>query len=289
MSETTQTARVDQWVISAHQGPDFVGRVREFWHYRSIIRFFAERAFKTLYSRTQLGWLWLLIRPLAPLAAGAIIYGGIMAVPSFGIPYFLFLLSSSIIWMLFDGPLGWGTRGLELNRHIIIKLYFPRSVLPMATMAPGLSDPMVLSGLLILSLVGYAWVDGTSYLAWHSGLLLLPVPIVLALMLAFGIALWTSVWQARARDTRFVLGYITGFWFFFTPVIYPLSIVPSEYHWLMWLNPLTSIVESFRWSLFRIGVLSPLSLLTTWLTAMSVIVSGFWYFNRVEAVTADKM
>jgi lipopolysaccharide transport system permease protein len=289
MSSPAKAVRADKWVISAHYGPDLRGRLREFWRYRAIIRFFGDRAFKALYARSQLGWLWLLIRPLAPLAAGAIVYGGVMAVPSYGVPYFLFLLSSSIIWMLFERTLGWGTRGLEMNRHIIIKLYFPRSVLPLATMAPGLSDPVVLLGVLGLVLARYAWVDGASYLVWHPGLLLLPIPIVLALMLSFGIALWTSVWQARARDTRFLLGYFTGFWFFLTPVIYPLTIVPADYHWVMWLNPMTAVVEAFRWALFGIGVFSPLSLLTAMLTALAVMASGFWYFNRVEAMTADRM
>lgn len=288
MSAVDSAAR-DKWVISAHERLDLAARVVEFWRYRSIIRFFADRAVKALYARTQLGWMWLLVRPLAPLIVGAFVYGGVMNVPSYGVPYFLFLLTSSIIWMTFDGALGWGTRGLELNRHLITKLYFPRSVLPFATMAAGLTDPVVLSGVMVLTLIRYAWLDGTNYLVLHAGLLALPIPIVLALAFAYGIALWTSVWQGRARDTRFALGYVTGFWFFLTPVLYPLSLVPSEYHWLIWLNPMTSIVEAFRWSLFGIGVFSPLSLATTGLTALAVLASGFWYFGYVESHTADKM
>jgi lipopolysaccharide transport system permease protein len=278
-----------KWVITARTRFDLSGQVAELWRYRAIVRFFANRAVKALYARTQLGWTWLLIRPLAPLIVGSLIYGGVMKVPSYGVPYFLFLLASSIIWMTFDGALAWGTRGLELNRQIITKLYFPRSLLPFATMAAGLTDPVVLSGVLVVALARYAWTDGTSYLLVHPGLLLLPVPILLALGLAFAIALFTSVWQGRARDTRFALGYVSGFWFFLTPVIYPLTLVAPEWHWVIWLNPMTSIVETFRWSLFGIGVLSPLSLATTALTVMAVMASGFWYFGYVESHTADKM
>lgn len=280
----------DRWVISAKDGPDYIGRAREIWRYRSIVGFFGSRALEMLYARTQLGWLWLVIRPLAPLLAGAFVYGGIMNVQTPGnVPYFQFLLASMIAWSMFDGPLGWGTRGLELNRHLITKLYFPRSVLPLATMTPGLVDPVVGAGVLAIAVT---WT-GVRTGAWHVDLslrmLVLVVPVAIALTLAYGISLWTSVWQARARDVRFALGFVTSFWMFLTPVIYPLELVPDRVRWIVEINPMTPIVETFRWALFGHGVFAPGLLARSAVVAVVAVASGFWYFHRVEANTADKM
>ncbi|PYR75325.1 MAG: hypothetical protein DMF87_20735, partial [Acidobacteria bacterium] len=132
-----------KWVLKQDHGFHPTARMEEAWRYRLLVAFFASQAFNMLYKRTQLGILWVPLRPLAPLIVGALIYGGLMSVPSLGVPYFLMLTVGSTAWNCFDGPWGWGTRGLELNRELITKLYFPRIILPLSTMVPGLVEPTV--------------------------------------------------------------------------------------------------------------------------------------------------
>ena len=278
-----------RWVLSHDHGFHAVARAQEVWRYRRLLWFFATQAFQALYRRTHLGWLWVPIRSLAPLAVGSLVYGGLMDVPSLGVPYFLMLLVATAAWSCFDGPWTWGSRGVEMNRRLVTKLYFPRMILPLATMAPGLAEPGMLLIALAVAVPYYAVTDGMWYVAFGPRLLLLPLIMVAILLLAFGLSLWTSLWQARARDVRFGIGYLLGFWMYLTPVIYPITQVPERFRWLMWLNPMAPLVEAFksvvfgwpeppRWALgLSLGVI------------VTVLASGFWHFHAKEAETAEKI
>jgi lipopolysaccharide transport system permease protein len=276
-----------KWVLAHDHGFHAVARAREIWRYRRLIWFFSTQAFQALYKRTQLGWLWVPIRPLAPLALGAVVYSTVIGVPATGVPYFLLLLVGTIAWNCFDGPWMWGSRGLELNRHLVTKLYFPRMILPLSTMSPGLAEPVVLLGVLAVALPYYRVTDGVWYVEGGSRLLAAPAVLAAILLLAFGLSLWTSLWQARARDVRYMIGYALGFWMYLTPVIYPITLVPEEYRWLMWLNPMAPLVEAFKTAMFG-GEWPPSWALTlAGAGIVAVFVSGFWYFHGKEAEAAD--
>jgi lipopolysaccharide transport system permease protein len=279
----------DTWVLEPDTGPNLGARLSEIWRYRRILGFFAGRALRSLYARTRLGWGWLLIRPLAPLVAGTLVFGGLMSVSSEGIPYFLFFLTGSIIWGFFENPLNWGTRGLELNRNLIAKLYFPRVLLPLATMAAGLVDPLVNSGVLVGTLIYYYLSGGVWYISFEPRLLLAPIAVLTVLTLALSFALALSVWQVRARDVRFGMGYVLGFWFFFTPVIYPLSRIPEAYRDLAFLNPMTGAVLTFKWALLGIEAFYPAGFGYSIACALLGLTAGAWYFVRMENRTADKV
>ena len=278
-----------KWVLAHDHGLHAVARARELWRYRRLVWFFSTQAFEALYRRTHLGWLWVPIRPLAPLAVGVFVYGGLMGVPSTGVPYFLFLLVGTLAWNCFDGPWTWGSRGLEMNRQLVTKLYFPRMILPLATMSPGLAEPAVLLTVLAIALPYYRIADGVWYLVAGPQLLLAPLVLAAILLLAFSLALWTSIWQARARDMRYVLGYVLSFWMYLTPVIYPASIVPPDYRWLLWLNPVAPLVEAFKAAIFGWPWPPMWALALAGVEILAAFASGFWHFHENEAETADRL
>lgn len=281
--------RADVWVIEPELNLGFAGRLRELWRYRRILLFFATKAFAQLYKNTKLGVGWLVLRPLAPILVGTLVFGGLMEVPSQGTPYFLFLLTGSIAWSLFADPLTRASRGLESNRVLLTKLYIPRVILPAGQLAAGLVEPIVLSGVLL----GALWYYRASAGVWYGAPLeRLPVALAAAAMavtLAFAVSLWTSVWQARARDVRYMLSYVVNFGMFLTPVVYPLSMMPADARWLAVFNPMTAPVEAFRWAV--IGGGSPgwfEALISAGWTTL-ILTTGFWYFARSESGTVDKL
>jgi len=277
------------WVIDADTREGVAGRAREVWRYRRILGFFSRKAMQTLYAKTHLGPAWIFIRTLVPLAVSSFVFGSVMNVPSGGVPYFLFFLVGQIPWNCFDGPVVRGSRGLEANRLLLTKLYIPRMVLPLAQMTAGMLEPAILVLTLLGALVYYRSTEGVWYVQPTIRLAASIASVVLIVAFAFALTLWTSVWQARARDTRFVVRYVVGFWLFFTPVIYPLSVVPAGIRWLMYLNPLTAPVETFRWATLPGFEHSwPWFGYSAAITAVT-FAGGVWNFARSENVTIDRI
>jgi lipopolysaccharide transport system permease protein len=204
--QSTSVARppdsADVWVIDPDLYLGLAGRAREVWRYRRILLFFAVKAVQGLYANTKLGAWWLLVRPLAPVLVGTLVFGGFMRVPSDGVPYFPFLLSGSIVWGCFAEALTRASRGLEVNRQLLTKLYLPRMILPAGQLFAGLVEPVVLTGVFAVTIWYYRATSGVWY-----GVDPVRVPVaigaaLLAVALAFGVSLWTSIWQARGRDAR---------------------------------------------------------------------------------------
>jgi lipopolysaccharide transport system permease protein len=288
-SSARPLASAEIWTIAPDLRLGVLERGREIWRYRRVFAFFAFKAVQTLYSNTKLGPTWLLIRPLAPLAVGSIVFGAVMGVPSLGVPYFLFFLAGSIVWSLFTEPVTRGSRAFDINRQLLKKLYLPRVILPAGQLAAGLVEPVVLTGVYVAAVFYYRWADGIWYVPPLSRVPAVAGSLAATLTFAFAVTLWTSVLQARARDIRYMIGYILSFWMFLTPVIYPLEMVPANLQWLAALNPLTAPVETFKWGLFNAGAPAPLhwiasgggTVLTLWL--------GLWFFSRAEGKTVDSL
>ena len=278
-----------RWVIAADTREGFAARARELWQYRRILGFFALRAMRSIYSKTHLGVSWVFIRALVPLFVGSFVFGSVMNVPSGGVPYFVFFLAGQIPWNCFDGPLSRGSRGLEVNRMLLTKLYVPRIIVPLGQMAAGVLEPAIILLVFVGAVVYFHRTDGVWYVQPTLRLLASVASIALVLLFAFSLTLWTSVWQARARDARFVLRYVVGFWLYFTPVIYPMSVVPPNLQWLMHLNPLTAPIETFRWStLPNLEHSWPWFLYSFAVTACT-LAGGIWYFAHVEGTTMDRI
>ena len=277
------------WVIEPDTREGFLARAREVWQYRRILWFFSVKALQSLYAKTHLGVFWIFIRTLVPLAIGSFVFGSVMRVPSGAVPYFIFYTTGQLAWNCFDGPLIRGSRGLDANRQLLTKLYIPRVILPLAAMTAGFIEPAIITLVLIGALVYYRVNDAVWYIQPDPRLIAAFASVLLIPAFAFSLSLWTSVWQARARDARFVLRYVVGFWLYLTPVIYPVSQVPERIRWLAYLNPLTAPIETFKWA-----VLPGLEQSWAWF-GYSVVVTlltffaGAWYFARSEGATMDKL
>jgi lipopolysaccharide transport system permease protein len=276
------------WVIEPRRS-SFAESVREVWRYRHLIAYFGSRALEKTYARTVLGWLWVFIRPLFPIAVGTLIFGGLIGVDPGPVPYFLFYMTGMTVWHLFDQALMWSTRSLELNRRIVKKLYVPKLILPLSYVTPALVELLIHIGLIVCACL-YFWVsDGRFYLTGASRLLGAFGALFLALMLAVGLGLWICVPAAKARDVRFTLRYVLGFWFYFTPVIYPVATIPAGLRWLAAFNPMAVLVEMFKWGTLGIGHFDEKVLLSTIVMIVCVVVSGLWFFSREEALAVDRL
>jgi lipopolysaccharide transport system permease protein len=278
----------DVWVVEPRR-QGIVPRAKEVWQYRRLLRFFGARAVEKLYARTILGWSWILIRPLFPLFVKTLIFGGLLGVASDGVPYFLFLVVGTTIWELFAQSTMWATRSLEVNRSLLSRIYVPRIILPMAMITPALLTLLIHVGVLLAALVWYRFSHGVWYIGAGTTVLWTIPAILLSILLAIAIGLWTSVPALIARDVRFTLGYIMGFWIFLTPVMYPLSSVSPKWQGIMALNPMTPLVEMFKRGALGVGTVNPVHVGTA-LTVIAIIgISGIWFFARAEATAADRV
>jgi lipopolysaccharide transport system permease protein len=279
----------DVWTIEPRR-EGMRARARDLWRYRRLLRFFATKSLEKLYKRTVLGWAWLFIRPLFPLLVKTLIFGGVLAVGSGGIPYFLFLVVGTSVWELFASVAQWGTRSLELNRSFLSRIYVPRLILPIAMGTPAFLNFAIHLAVIAVAAAYYRVTHGTLYLNL-AGAGWAVQGLVLAWVMGLGLSLWTSVPALLARDVRFTLNYVLGFWVFLTPVMYPMSSVPPDKRWLMALNPLTAAVESFKFGVLgsQAGAIDPVSLGSAWVVAVVTFVGGLSFFGRAERDAADKV
>jgi lipopolysaccharide transport system permease protein len=288
MDVSTEITQTDDkvWVIQPRR-EGLPARLRDVWRYRRLLRFFAAKSIQKLYRRTVLGWAWIFIRPLFPLVVNTLIFGGMLRVGSHGVPYFVFLVTGISVWELFAASVTWGTRSLELNRGFMSRIYVPRLIMPVASMAPAYVHFAITLAVLVGAVIYYKVTTDVVYLTpANLGWALLAVG--LTAFLALGISLWTSVPALQARDIRFTLNYVLGFWVFLTPVLYPIRI-PERYAWAISLNPMAAFVNTFKYGVLGIDVLNLRDLGIA--VAMSVVVfaTGLWFFSRAEGDAADKV
>ena len=283
-------AQSGMWVIEPRQHGTFA-RVRELWSYRYLWWFFASATVTSLYRGRVLGWFWLLMRVAAPIGLNALVFGDMLdqAQKVDNAPYFLFFLCGTVTWTIFERSLMYITRSVERNRRLVTRVYFPRLILPVAAVAPGLVYLAVLIVVLAITNVLFHQWTGVWYVTVSPRLLVAAAAVALSLFFAIAIGLWTSVLQARYRDVREALRYITPFWFLLTPVVYPLSEISSKYSWLVALNPMASIVEAFKWGTLGDGSFSQVPMTISLILIILTMVSGLWFFNREETASVDKL
>ena len=278
----------NQWVIEP-RGQSLGARLGEVWTYRRLFRFFGKRAVERLYKNTLLGKAWIFIRPLFPLLIRTLVFGGVLGIEAPGVPYFLFLLVGTVVWDLFASCLMWATRSLQMNRGLLGRMYFPRIIVPAASMAIAFVNFLIMMGVLVVALVYYQVSEGQWYLAGPGQLVWAVVALVLAVILALGIGLWTAPMNAQYRDVRFTLVFVLQFWFLLTPILYPLSEVPEAYRWAFLLNPMSGVIQAFKWGVLGIEELNLLVLGIDVVIVLLVLLSGLWFFGRVEGQAVDRI
>jgi lipopolysaccharide transport system permease protein len=268
---------------SSPRYPGPLGTMVEVWEHRGLLRYIGGRALRKMYRRTLLGWLWLFINPLFPIALRAIIFGALLGVGSNGLPYFLFLLAGTVVWDVFASSLMWGTRSLEMNRDLTDQIYHPRAILPLGNMTPALLNMALKVGVFIAALIFYTARDGHIYLRADASLLWAVAALALALLSALALSFFTAIWGEMTRDIRFALGQLLSVWYLLTPVLYPLSEVPEAHRGWMMLNPLAIIVETFKWGLFGVGEFYPRAFGWTAAAMLVLCAAGLTYFVRTDA------
>lgn len=267
--------------------PQGRARVLDLWAYRHLLRYFAARAMDRISAFTILGRSWLVLRPLADTGGRALVFGAVLNAPSLGTPYFLFFLVGMWCWRLFERSLFWATRGMEINRKLLRKMYFPRLLLPVASTAPAMVEFLTYTAMVVLTLIFFAITDGQSYIAFEPRLLLVPLALAIALGLALAVGLFTSVLGAYGRDTRYSLVYVLDFMMFMTPVIYPLEAIPESLRPIALLNPMTSVVEALRYASIGAGELYVVPLTLTGVLVVVLLALGLRFFRRFEAQSID--
>src|SRR6266850_2015032 len=228
--------------IKPEQGLISLGS-RELWEYRELLYFLMWRDIKVRYKQTILGAAWAIIQPLVTMLIFTYFFGKLARVPTDGVPYPIFFYTGLLLWTFFSNGVTNGANSLIGNSNLITKVYFPRLIIPSAAVGAGLLDFAIASLLLIGLLIYYGFSPAWEYL------MILPL-IVLTTLFSLGVGIWFSALNVRYRDVRYALPFLIQVWFFVSPIIYPSSLVPEEWRWVLSLNPLTGLVESFRASLF---------------------------------------
>ena len=289
MSSSPEAAtRLDEWIIEPRRH-GVLARARELWQYRRLWWYFAKNTLTAMYRRTTLGWFWMVMRVAGPIGLSAIIFGGVLDISSGTIPYFLFFLCGMTAWMLFERSLLAITRSVEQNRRLVTKIYFPRMILPMSAAAIGLLYLTLLLVVMIGTTVYFFQRDGIWYIRLRPELLVSVAAVVVSMVFAVAVGLWTSVLQARYRDIRYGLRYFMPFWMYFTPIIYPLTRIPEEWRWVVALNPMATVVEAFKWGTLGEGHFTPVSVVMSLTLVALTMISGIWFFTREEAASIDKL
>jgi lipopolysaccharide transport system permease protein len=217
--------------------------LRGLWAYRELFYFLTWRDIKVRYKQTALGAAWAILQPLVTMLIFSYFFGQLVKVPSDGLPYPIFAYTGLLTWTFFSNSVTLASNSLVANSGLIAKVYFPRMIIPGATVAGTLVD-FAIAGVLLIPLAVYYGVTP----GWP--VVLVPVLMLLTTLLALGVGMLVSALAVRYRDVRYVLPFAIQVWFFVTPIIYPSSLVPTEHRWLLALNPLTGIVDGYRAALF---------------------------------------
>ena len=224
--------------------------LRELWQFRDLLTTLAQRDVKLRYRQTGLGVLWVILQPLLAAGIFSFVFGKVAKLPApHGIPYLVFSFAGLLAWNAFNSTLTKSSTCLTGNANLVSKIYFPRMVLPLSTVFSTLIDFGV-------ALVVMAFLMAVNHIGVHLSLLLLPVWLLLIVMLSVGIGLYASALMVSYRDIQYVLPVITQFLLYASPVAYAYSAVPARWQPVFALNPLTGLLEAFRWSLLGVGTLN---------------------------------
>ena len=255
-------------------------RLREFWEFRELLYFLVWREVKVRYKQTAIGAAWAIIQPLFTMLIFSLFFGRLAKIPSDGIPYPVFSLSGTVIWSFFANGLSQSSSSLVDNSNLISKIYFPRLIVPVASVLSGLVDFAIgLSLLLVFILIN--GIHPTLRILW------LPAFLLLAIATALGAGLWLSALNVEYRDVRYVVPFLVQLWMFATPVAYPSSLLHEPFRTVYALNPLAGVVEGFRWALLGTGHAPASMLIVSSAMAVVAMVSGAFYFRRMEKTFAD--
>jgi lipopolysaccharide transport system permease protein len=255
-------------------------RLRELWEYRELLYFFAWRDIKVRYRQTVMGALWAIIQPFFTMVIFSLFFGRLAQVPSDGLPYPIFSYAALVPWTFFANALTQASNSLVFSANMVKKIYFPRLSLPIATVLAGVID-FVLAFIVLLGMMLFYGLVPTLNVIW------LPLFLLLALVTSLGVGLWLSAMNVQFRDVRYTVPFLTQTWLFMTPIAYPSSLLSEPWRTLYGLNPMAGVVEGFRWALLGTDTEPGPMIIVSAVVALTLLVSGAFYFRRMEQSFAD--
>lgn len=279
-TEHNPPAAVPELVLEAGRADQHYWR--DLWRYRELLGYLAWRDIKVRYQQTVLGVAWALVQPVVTMVIFTFVFGRLANMPSGGTPYPLIVMSGQLGWQLFANALSNSSGSLVGNGHLISKVYFPRLVVPLSTLAVALIDFALV---FVLFVAMAAWFGVSPDWRW----LVLPVPTVWALLTALGAGLWLAALTVRFRDFRFVVPFLLQVGIFLTPVGYRVDFFPN-WRDLLSLNPMSGVIDVFRWCLLDSAAeLYWRGIFLSCGITLLLLISGIWYFRRTERTFADNI
>jgi lipopolysaccharide transport system permease protein len=254
--------------------------VRELWRFRELLYFLTWRDVKVRYKQTAIGIFWAVLQPLLTMLVFSLLFGRLAKIPSDNIPYPIFAYSGLLPWTFFATALSMAGLSLVANANMVSKIYFPRLLMPTAAVLATTIDFAIAFIVLLVLMLGYGIAPGIAALT-------LPLFLMLAFMTVLGVSLWLSALNVKYRDVRYVIPFLVQIWLFMTPVLYPSSMLPSQWRLVYGLNPMAGVVEGFRWSLLGTEAAPGGMILVSTSMVLLLFVGGLFYFRRLEREFAD--
>ncbi len=253
--------------------------LRELWEYRELLWILALRDIKVRYKQTVLGVLWVILQPLTAMTIFSLVFGHLAKLPSDGLPYPIFVFTALLPWTFFANAVTSAGNSVVGSANLISKVYFPRLIIPLASIGGILLDFAISAMILLIMMLFYG-------LGWSLNLLAAPVLVLALGFIALGVGTLLSALNVAYRDFRYVIPFLVQVWMFATPVVYPASLLPEDWRWLLYLNPMAGVVEGFR-SAFLGRAFDVLGLGISFIIGTMAFLAGIWHFNRVERRFAD--
>ncbi|MEO7863991.1 MAG: ABC transporter permease [Nitrospirales bacterium] len=254
--------------------------VAALWEYRELLYFLIWRDVKVRYKQTFIGAGWAIFQPAMTVAIFTVIFGNFAKIPSDGLPYAVFAYTALLPWTYFSSALSRSGTGLVSNANLVTKVYFPRLIIPLASVIAPAVD-FLFAFLVLLGLIGWFGIVPT----W--GLVALPLFFLLAMITALAVGLWLGPLNARYRDVGHTIPFLIQFWMFASPVVYPVSLIPESWRLLYSLNPMVGVIEGFRWALLGKGNPDFTPMLVSMVVVLVLLVGGVVFFKRMERTLAD--
>lgn len=277
------------WTLTIKpKGSPFSLNLKEVWQYRDLLEMYIRRDIVTLYKQTVLGPLWFFVQPIFTTVMYMFVFGGLAGISTDGIPQALFYLSGITLWNYFSESLTKTSDTFLSNQAIFGKVYFPRLIAPLSVTISGLIKMFIQFAVFVLVYLYYAF-NGTN-VAPNAYAFLLPVLILILAGLGLGFGIIISSMTTKYRDLKFLIAFAVQLWMYATPVIYPLSVMEGSYKKYMWLiqaNPLTAVMETFRYGFLGQGTFSWFALGYSAIFSFSVVLFGILIFNKVERSFMD--
>ncbi|GAB4459887.1 MAG: ABC transporter permease [Anaerolineales bacterium] len=256
--------------------------LKDLWTYRELVYFMIWRDVKVRYKQTMLGAAWAIIQPVLTMIVFTFLFGRIAKLPTDNnIPYPIFSYAALLPWGMFVGALNQASRSLTSNQNMVTKIYFPRLVLPLASILSGLVD-FVIAFVILIGLMIYYGVTPSPNALWA-----LPLFLLLTVVTALGVALWLSAINVQYRDVNYALPFLTQFWLFITPVAYSSNLISEKWQLIYSLNPMAGVVNGFRWALLGTNTGPGPEMAVSVLISIVILIGGLFYFRNMEKTFAD--